>query len=140
MVRQSRMDRVPRNVPSLTSYFRMGNNTRNCGEHLHISPMRRLSRRRRLHGADRPFCRSRSAASSHVSAAIGASACSSAATTTLHRDLMHEACRREGAVGKYRPMPNLLNLILTPQTPEGVTARDMGVPASAAGTVFGNPR
>ena len=39
----------------------------------------------------------------------------------LYRDLMHEACRREGvAVSAYCLMPNHVHLILTPQTPEGL--------------------
>src|SRR5208337_588116 len=39
----------------------------------------------------------------------------------LYRDLLHEACRREGvAVWAYCLMPNHVHLILTPQTPEGL--------------------
>ena len=39
----------------------------------------------------------------------------------LYRDLLHEACRREGvAVWTYCLMPNHVHLILTPRTPEGL--------------------
>ena len=39
----------------------------------------------------------------------------------LYRDLLHEACRREGvACWAYRLMPKRVHLILTPQTPEGL--------------------
>jgi REP-associated tyrosine transposase len=39
----------------------------------------------------------------------------------LYRDLMAEACRREGvAVWAYCLMPNHVHLILTPRTPEGL--------------------
>jgi len=39
----------------------------------------------------------------------------------LYRDLLQEACRREGvAVWAYCLMPNHVHLILTPQTPEGL--------------------
>jgi putative transposase len=39
----------------------------------------------------------------------------------LYRDLMHEACRREGvAVWAYCLMPDHVHLILTPQTPEAL--------------------
>ena len=39
----------------------------------------------------------------------------------LYRDLLHEACRREGvAVWAYCLMPNHVHLILTPQTPEAL--------------------
>jgi len=41
--------------------------------------------------------------------------------TALYRDLLHEACRREGvACWAYRLMPKRVHLILTPQTPEGL--------------------
>ena len=41
--------------------------------------------------------------------------------TALYRDLLHEACRREGvAVWSDCLMPNHVHLILTPQTPEGL--------------------
>ena len=39
----------------------------------------------------------------------------------LYRDLLAEACRREGvAVWSYCLMPNHVHLILTPRTPEGL--------------------
>jgi putative transposase len=39
----------------------------------------------------------------------------------LYRDLLHEACAREGvAVWSYCLMPNHVHLILTPSTPEGL--------------------
>ena len=39
----------------------------------------------------------------------------------LYRDLLHEACRREGvAVWSYCLMPNHVHLILTPRTPKGL--------------------
>jgi REP-associated tyrosine transposase len=39
----------------------------------------------------------------------------------LYRDLLHEACAREGvAVWSYCLMPNHAHLILTPKTPEGL--------------------
>jgi putative transposase len=39
----------------------------------------------------------------------------------LYRDLLHEACRREGvAVWAYCLMPNHVHLILTPRTPESL--------------------
>ena len=39
----------------------------------------------------------------------------------LYRDLLHEACRREGvAVWAYCLMPNHVHLILAPQTPEAL--------------------
>ena len=39
----------------------------------------------------------------------------------LYRDLLQEACRREGvAVWAYCLMPNHVHPILTPQTPEGL--------------------
>jgi REP element-mobilizing transposase RayT len=45
----------------------------------------------------------------------------------LYRDLLHEACRREGvAVWAYCLMPNHVHLILTPQTLEGL-ARALGI-------------
>ena len=44
----------------------------------------------------------------------------------LSRDLLQEACRREGVVvWAYCLMPNHVHLILTPRTPEGL-ARALG--------------
>src|SRR5260370_84069 len=57
----------------------------------------------------------------------------------LYRDLLHEACRREGvAVWAYCLMPNHVHLILIPQTPEGL-GRALGK-AHRRYSAFVNPR
>ncbi len=71
--------------------------------------------------------RPRPAPSRHVSAAIGASACSFPTTTyPLYRDLLREACDKAGvSVWAYCLMPNHVHLILTPATADGL-ARALG--------------
>ena len=74
-----------------------------------------------VHGADRPICRSRPSPSRDAARQSRERVFFSEADYELYRDLLREACLREGvAVWSYCLMPNHVHLILAPKTREGL--------------------